>query len=114
MNRTHAPLSFALLTGLCVVGLLLAGCGKEDPPPRPATIPAIQPSDVPSSAPDAPDAPDVPALTDEQVLASYPIQVCVSCEGRLGDNKVVARRGKSAIVACSKACADKYESKPAE
>ena len=111
MNRTHATLCLSLVTGLCVVGLLLTGCGKEEPA-TPAGASSAAPAAAPAAAAAA--APDVPAQTDEVVMANYPISVCVICQGKLGDNKVVCRRGKGAIVVCGKACADKFAKDPAK
>ena len=104
MNRTHAPLCFALLTGLCAVGLLLTGCGKEEPA---TSAPTARPAAPSAAAPAAPT--DAPVQTDEEVIAAYPINVCLVCQGRLGDDKTVPRSGRKALVVCGKACADKFK-----
>jgi len=99
------------LTGFCVVGLLLSGCGKEEPA---SSAPAARPAAPSAAAPAAPGAPAAPAQTDEEIIAGYPLHVCVICQNRLGDKKVVCRRGKGAIVVCSQACADKFKTDPAK
>ena len=86
---------FALLAGLCIVGVLLAGC--EDKPAGPA-------SGTGSSAEGMP-VKDYPKDT--------PCVVCKDKLGAKGDALVFTHEGIPAMV-CSKACVTAYKKDPAK
>ena len=88
---------FALLAGVCIVGLLLAGC--EDKPAPPASPTAALPVDEGMPVKDYPK--DTPCV------------VCKETLGAKGD-PIMFRQGAVPVIVCSKECVAAFQKDPAK